>query len=145
MQQQELKRLVTQELELGIRIIPDASHLTEGEEPGTARVLFLAQGEGESLAAAAAAEGLPAALQREVRSLAARGVFSGRLGQTAAVPTLGLMPGYQAVLLCGLGEAARSEGTDAWRDAGVYAVRAAHGQGLVRLAVPLPRAGRAVC
>ncbi|AFH59788.2 hypothetical protein B2K_03440 [Paenibacillus mucilaginosus K02] len=143
MQQQELKRLVTQELELGIRIIPDASHLTEGEEPGTARVLFLAQGEGESLAAAA--EGLPAALQREVRSLAARGVFSGRLGQTAAVPTLGLMPGYQAVLLCGLGEAARSEGTDAWRDAGVYAVRAAHGQGLVRLAVPLPRAGRAVC
>ncbi|WP_277713377.1 hypothetical protein [Paenibacillus mucilaginosus] len=60
--------MVTQELELGIRIIPDASHLTEGEEPGTARVLFLAQGEGESLAAAA--EGLPAALQREVRSLA---------------------------------------------------------------------------
>ncbi|WP_159885250.1 leucyl aminopeptidase [Paenibacillus puerhi] len=83
---------------------------------------------------------LPAAMVEAVRGLAARGQFAGGLGETEAVPTLGLMPGYQAVLLCGLGEAARTS-ADAWRDAGVYAARAALGLRLERLAAPLPRAG----
>lgn len=109
-----------------------------------ALVLFVTR---EALAAGTWAEeagiAVPAALVQSVRASFERGRFSAGLGETEALPTLGLMRGYQALLLCGLGEAARVS-TDAWRDAGVYAARAALGQRLERLAAPLPRAeGRA--
>ncbi|WP_083351396.1 leucyl aminopeptidase [Paenibacillus naphthalenovorans] len=141
-----LDRLVTQELSMKIRPVWDEPREdNEAEEDASqALAVFITREKLESGAwTAAAGTEVPAAIVGAVRELAARGRFSGRLGETEALPTLGLMPGYQALLLCGLGEAARAEGTDAWRDAGVYAARAALGQGLERLAAPLPRAGRA--
>lgn len=81
--------------------------------------------------------GLPAPLAQEAARLAARGGFHGRLGECEALPALGLMPPYQAVLLCGLGPAARASSAGAWRSAGVFAARAMRGRGLERLAVPL--------
>ncbi|WP_341418108.1 M17 family peptidase N-terminal domain-containing protein, partial [Paenibacillus filicis] len=136
-----MKQYVTQELPLAIAF-------EEGEASGVgadALILFvtpeeLASGEWTDQAGVT----LPDPLVEAVRGLAGRGRFAAGLGETEAVSTLGLMPGYQAILLCGLGEAARAS-ADAWRDAGVYAARAALGLRLERLAAPLPRAdaGRA--
>lgn len=147
-----LDRFVTQEISLRIRPVwegteDDNESEAYGEEVAgapEALAVFITREALESDAwTASAGTQVPAELVRAVRELAARGRFTGRLGETEALPTLGLMPGYQALLLCGLGEAARAEGTDAWRDAGVYAARAALGHGHERLAAPLPRAGRA--
>jgi leucyl aminopeptidase len=79
---------------------------------------------------------LPASLAAEVQGLRERGLFAAGLGQTEVIPTLGLLP-CRSLVLSGLGAAAG--GADAWRDAGVYAVRAALARGLERLAVALPR------
>ncbi|SDE23578.1 leucyl aminopeptidase [Paenibacillus sp. UNCCL117] len=132
-----LERYMTQELSLAVELAE-----SEAGEAGAEALAFfmtpeeLASGEWAKQAGAP----LPPALVDAVRGLAARGRFAAGLGETEAVPTLGLMPGYQAILLCGLGEAARTR-ADAWRDAGVYAARAALGLRHERLAAPLPRAG----
>ncbi|MGG1596145.1 M17 family peptidase N-terminal domain-containing protein, partial [Paenibacillus naphthalenovorans] len=113
-----LDRLVTQELSMKIRPVWDEPREdNEAEEDASqALAVFITREELESGAwTAAAGTEVPEAIVGAVRELAARGRFSGRLGETEALPTLGLMPGYQALLLCGLGEAARAEGTDAWR------------------------------
>ncbi|WP_372814502.1 leucyl aminopeptidase [Paenibacillus sp.] len=156
------ERYVTQELRLRIvladagveasagadgSVAAEGTSESEGIPAGAAAsagtdalVLFVTR---EALAAgtwaAEAGMAVPAALVQAVRASQERGRFSAGLGETEALPTLGLMRGYQALLLCGLGEAARVS-TDAWRDAGVYAARAALGQRLERLAAPLPRA-----
>ncbi|MFB6364383.1 leucyl aminopeptidase [Paenibacillus elgii] len=154
-----LDRYITQELKL--RIVLENEERFGGAGAGEAGSEAPAGAEGdaaeavalavfvtpEALAADAWTEAagteVPEPLVQAVRSLAARGRFKGRLGDAEVLPTLGLMPRYQALLFCGLGDAARAEDTDAWRSAGVYAARAAHEHGLVRLAAPLPRAGRA--
>ncbi|PZE20871.1 leucyl aminopeptidase [Paenibacillus xerothermodurans] len=87
--------------------------------------------------AATMKERLPAPLAAEVAGMRERDLFGGRLGQVQALPTLGLLP-CRSLVLSGLGPAASS--ADAWRDAGVYAARAALARGLQRLAVPLPQA-----
>ncbi|MFB0845328.1 M17 family peptidase N-terminal domain-containing protein, partial [Paenibacillus oleatilyticus] len=150
-----LDRYITQELKLRIALVNEerfggagAGDAGSGAEGDAAEAVALAVFvTPEALAAdawtAAAGTEVPEPLVQAVRSLAARGRFKGGLGDTEVLPVLGLMPRYQALLLCGLGDAARAEDTDAWRSAGVYAARAAHEHGLVRLAAPLPRAGRA--
>ncbi|WP_284644001.1 leucyl aminopeptidase [Paenibacillus silviterrae] len=131
-----LRTYVTEQLKTEIRLVWE-----ETEAEGAASGALVVPVSEEALASdgallAASGELLPPALVQEVRSLQARGRFRGRLAETEALPTLGLVPGYRAVLLCGLGEAARL-GTDAWRAAGVHAARAALQHGLERLAVPL--------
>ncbi|NOU96321.1 leucyl aminopeptidase [Paenibacillus sp. LMG 31456] len=85
-------------------------------------------------------EWLPSLLAAEVSAMLERGQFAAGLGQAEVLPTLGLLP-CRSLVLSGLGRAAAS--TDAWRDAGVYAARAALARGLERLAAPLPRAAAA--
>ncbi|MCR8632602.1 leucyl aminopeptidase [Paenibacillus radicis (ex Xue et al. 2023)] len=85
-------------------------------------------------------EWLPAPLAAEVAGMRERGQFAAELGQAEVLPTLGLLP-CRSLVLSGLGRAAA--GTVAWRDAGVYAARAALARGLERLAAPLPRTAAA--
>ncbi|WP_281889862.1 leucyl aminopeptidase [Paenibacillus sp. YYML68] len=128
---------VTQELQLRIELQP----LEASEAESDALVLFVTRE--ELLAGSWAAEAgvdVPAPLQETVRALAARGQFTAGLGETEAVYTCGLMAKHQALLLCGLGEAARTSGAAGWRSAGVYAARKALSLRLERLAAPLPRA-----
>ncbi|TDF96387.1 leucyl aminopeptidase [Paenibacillus piri] len=99
-----------------------------------ALVLLLTQAELDD--AARLRHWLPETLAAEVSAMRERGQFAALLGQAEALPTLGLLP-CRSLLLSGLGRAAA--GADAWRDAGVYAARAALARGLARLALPLPR------
>jgi leucyl aminopeptidase len=105
-----------------------------------AEALVLCRGSG------AAGEPLPlegaafgAGAVEALRALEAKRLFSGELGETGLLPTCGQGP-VPYVLLAGLGAAPKDADADAWRDAGVYAVRAALGAKLERLAVRLPAA-----
>jgi leucyl aminopeptidase len=131
----QIEQIVKDEIETDLHIVEgNKGEAAWNDVSGDALVLLLTPAELDG--PAAVLEGLPGPLAAEVSAMRERGQFAAKVGQAEVLPTLGLLP-CRSLVLSGLGSPAG--GADAWRDAGVFAARAALARGLERLAVPLPR------